>query len=529
MKEGANPEMDRLRKLVSGRLQAPMAGPHPDPDVLSAFAENALLEAERAQLLQHLGACHDCREILYLAAPKSVEAQKVLSFQPKRGSSLVFRWGALAASVVIVGAAVIVRHSVFHARNESPAALTASASSYPKVAEEKVPAEAEKMRDAVRAQSPSPSPSLVSKERPEAKHMTAKPQAGLEFDDSGQVRISSGAVADRAQAGQAGRLSHASNDDLALSDRNVISLTPQSASQAQPANPPAVANVAAKDKNDKNEEAKADYVNALAGTKAAKGNLGGTVIDPSGAVVGNAKITTSGPVGAQTVTSDADGRFSFDALTPGVYSIKAEANGFKSTEINQVAVLDSKTSNIGVRLEVGGSSETVEVSAAAAPVAEQGANATAGPQVETTNGLVLAQKQASSQGLQKAMATNSPQRAKSSRGAAPRPQWTLSAEGAVQRSLDLGKSWQKVTVLGGTTFRALCAVGTHVWAGGNAGTLYHSVDSGQSWTQVVPAANEKLTADITHIEFSDPANGIVSTINGEVWSTSDGGQSWRRK
>ena len=519
MKEGASPEMDGLRKFVSGRLQAPMAGPHPDPDVLSAFAENALLEAERAQLLQHLGACHDCREILYLAAPKSVEAQKVLSFQPKRGSSLVFRWGALAASVVIVGAAVIVRHSVFHARNESPAAVTASASSYPKVAEEKVPAEAEKMRDAVHAQSPSPSPSLVSKERPEAKHMTAKPQAGLEFDDSGQVRVSSGPVADQNKKTR--------TDDLQLSERNVISLTPQSASQAQPASPTAMGGLLAKDKN---EEAKADYANALAGTKAAKGNLGGTVIDPSGAVVGNAKITTSGPVGAQTVTTDADGRFAFDALTPGVYSIKAEANGFKSTEINQVAVLDSKTSNIGVRLEVGGSSETVEVSAAAAPVAEQGANATAGPQVETTNGLVLAQKQASSQGLQKAMATNSPQRAKSSRGAAPRPQWTLSAEGAVQRSLDLGKSWQKVTVLGGTTFRALCAVGTHVWAGGNAGGLYHSVDSGQNWTQVVPTTVEqKLTADITRIEFSDPANGSVRTVNGEVWSTSDGGQNWRRK
>jgi len=282
---------------------------------------------------------------------------------------------------------------------------------------------------------------------------------------------------------------------------------------------------------DKNEEAKADYANALAGKKAAKGNLGGTVIDPSGAVVGNAKITTSGPVGAQTVTSDADGRFSFDALTPGVYSIKAEANGFKPTEISQVAVLDNKTSKIGVRLEVGSSSETVEVSAAAAPVAQQGANAAAGPQVETTNGLVLAQKQAVTQGgLQKAVATNSPQRAKASRGIAPTPQWTLSAEGAVQRSLDVGKSWQKISVANGTTFRALCAVGTHVWAGGNAGGLYHSVDSGQNWTQVVPTtAEQKLTADITRIEFSDPANGSVSTVNGEVWSTSDGGQNWRRK
>src|SRR5205823_792842 len=234
--------MDRLRKLVSGRLQAPMAGPHPDPDVLSAFAENALVEAERAQLLQHLGACHDCREILYLAAPNYADAQKVLSFQPKRGTGLVFRWGALAASVVIVTAAVIARYPVFHARNKAPAAVTAPASRYPRVAEEKILAEAEKMRDAARPQAPTASSSLVSKERPEAKHMTAKPQAGLEFDDSGQVRISSGAVADRARTGQASRLSHTGTDEFAMTVRNGMSLPPSSASQAQPASPPTAAN-----------------------------------------------------------------------------------------------------------------------------------------------------------------------------------------------------------------------------------------------------------------------------------------------
>jgi hypothetical protein len=518
VKEGANPEMDGLRKLVSGRLRAQAAGPHPDPDVLAAFAENALLDTERAHLLQHLGACNDCREILYLAAPDSGDAQRVLSFQPKRSTWLVFRWGTLAATVVIVGAAVVARHPLFHARSQSPAAVKAPVSTYAKVAEEKIPAEAEKMRDALRTQPPTPAPSPGIKERPEAKHMTARPQARMDFDESGQVRVSAGVVADQGKKSSA--------DDLVVTGRNVVSLTAPGASAAKPVSPPAVAGMLAKDNN----ENKADYanVNQLAREKAARGNLGGTILDASGAAVGNAKVTASGPIGVQTAASDSDGRFSFNSLTPGAYSIKAEANGFKPTEINQVAVLDNKTSKIGVRLEVGTTSETVEVTAAA-PAADQGAGAAAGLQVETTNGVVLAQKQASSQGLQKAVATNSPQRAKASRSAMPAPQWTLSAEGSVQRSSDLGKSWQKVTVLGGTTFRALCAVGTHVWVGGNAGTLYHSVDSGQSWTQVIPAANEKLTADVTRIEFSDPANGSVSTVNGEVWSTSDGGQSWRRK
>src|SRR6266700_8092030 len=129
--------MRQFAKIVSrGLLTQQIAGLHPGPELLSAFAENALLEAERAQLLQHLGACHDCREILYLAAPDSAAAQKVLSFQPKSGSRLAFRWGALAASVVIVGAAVIARYPVFHARSQPPAAANAPVSNYSKVAVE---------------------------------------------------------------------------------------------------------------------------------------------------------------------------------------------------------------------------------------------------------------------------------------------------------------------------------------------------------------------------------------------------------
>src|SRR5258708_5826529 len=96
--------MQRIAKLVSGRLQTQVAGPHPDANLLSAFAENALPDVERTQVLQHLGACSDCREILYLATPDSASEQPVLAFRPKRAGGLALRWGALAASVVVVGA-----------------------------------------------------------------------------------------------------------------------------------------------------------------------------------------------------------------------------------------------------------------------------------------------------------------------------------------------------------------------------------------------------------------------------------------
>src|SRR5207245_11778531 len=62
---------------------------------------------------------------------------------------------------------------------------------------------------------------------------------------------------------------------------------------------------------------------------AVKGNLGGSVIDPSGAVVPGAKVTITGPTGQRTMNSDAQGGFMFQLLVPGKYSLEVEKQGFK--------------------------------------------------------------------------------------------------------------------------------------------------------------------------------------------------------
>jgi len=103
--------------------------------------------------------------------------------------------------------------------------------------------------------------------------------------------------------------------------------------------------------------------------------------------------------------------------------------------------------------------------------------------------------------------------------------WGLSPTGEVQRSIDSGKTWQIVPVGETTSFRAITAFHDDIWVGGNSGALYHSADSGQSWTKMTPVSSD----DITHIEFSDPQNGLLNTANGQVWSTSDGGRSWHSK
>src|SRR5436190_6452316 len=255
----------------------------------------------------------------------------------------------------------------------------------------------------------------------------------------------------------------------------------------------------------------------------AANKFGGTVFDPAGAAVANAQVTMVGPAGEKTVTSDSAGKFSFDQLTPGSYALKAKAPGFRQTEIRQVAVLDHKTTDLAVKLDVGAMAETVEVSAMTPQVNEReeakiaGAvlSANALPSPEATAEVVARdQKQAAKPSRRKA--ATEPEDGMAGK-AMPQAQWTLAADGMLQRSRDSGKSWEGVPVANMSGLRALFSADSDVWVGGKAGALYHSSDSGQTWKQVMPSYNgEKLAADISHIEFSDPANGSISPRNGQT-------------
>jgi photosystem II stability/assembly factor-like uncharacterized protein len=79
-------------------------------------------------------------------------------------------------------------------------------------------------------------------------------------------------------------------------------------------------------------------------------------------------------------------------------------------------------------------------------------------------------------------------------------------------------------------FRAVSANGPDVWAGGTSAALYHSLDAGNRWTRVLPSsAGAVLAGDIVAVQFSDTQHGTVTTSTGEVWGTSDDGQTWQKQ
>jgi hypothetical protein len=91
------------------------------------------------------------------------------------------------------------------------------------------------------------------------------------------------------------------------------------------------------------------------------GSIAGRVSDPQGLAVPGTTVTVTGPQGSQTFTADAEGRFNAPFLTPGTYTVRAELQGFKVVEQKNVVVRLGQRVDLPVTMEVGGLTETVEV------------------------------------------------------------------------------------------------------------------------------------------------------------------------
>src|ERR1700761_9230415 len=79
--------------------------------------------------------------------------------------------------------------------------------------------------------------------------------------------------------------------------------------------------------------------------------MNGSVTDPSGAAVPNATLTLiNTQTGTQrSVDSDAQGRYAFDAVMPGMYRLQAKAAGFAEISLEKIEVLVNQPVTIPVK------------------------------------------------------------------------------------------------------------------------------------------------------------------------------------
>ena len=107
----------------------------------------------------------------------------------------------------------------------------------------------------------------------------------------------------------------------------------------------------------------------LAQTTVGTGSISGTVTDPSGAVLDNAKITIANVATNQVInlSSNSSGGFNSGALVPGTYKLQVAMKGF-STVSQTVTVQVGNTATANVKLAVGQESTVIDVEASSAAV-----------------------------------------------------------------------------------------------------------------------------------------------------------------
>jgi hypothetical protein len=472
--------MNELPKIVRARLKAEPSGDHPDPNLLAAFAEQALPDHERAPVLLHLARCADCRDVLALAVPSAESATDALDTTTHvrvfRWS--ILRWGALAACVVIVGSAVLMKRD---SMVRTPASKIVAMPSEEQLAVQAQPS----------ARVPLPAPAPLPPRYDESFATGAHEQ----------VFVSNEADLD---ANKKKETAAAKTKALQAAPPKILMLTPGLSTSRT----------------------------GSFGVGHGAGIGSGTVAGAAGSAAA-AYASRSNPGAPAKPASPRAEEKALPVVAEKVADQKNPSEPLQTVEVQAQAQApaietEANTATAG-KQETPGRAKSPVTAAAAPPTATGSLPSAKGaplfdrmtPQSSetvTTNRAAMAKDAASAN------------RERMVQAYVPVSRWTISSDGQLEHSIDSGKTWQPVAVADNATFRALSANGPDLWVGGASGLLYHSADAGGHWTRVKPAAGAtNLTADIAAIEFTDARQGKITASNGEVWLTDDGGQNWHKQ
>lgn len=570
--------MQNVPKIVRERLKvATPAANHPDADVLTAFAEHSLPELERDGVLEHLARCGDCRDIVALALPAMEPVERAV--QPSPSGWLTWptlRWAFVAAGVVVIASVGILRYQARYqpttASNKAPAlqpAVKEARNQLPAtpIASPAPPPPAEKRDRVAAAAAPAFATLEVNnavisdkKSAPPVDVPTAHTFHGITGGNAAGQAVGGPSLHSSGLANQWQQQNTAQNQAAAPAYAKQQAPAPSASMQAPAASQTIEAEASgaelATDSSSLQYEAATqppsadDHIGkAKPVPQPAPGQLGGYVVDPSGAVVSNVRISVipskTGRV-TNTVT-DSQGAWLIAGLPTGNYRVQAQAPGF-ATAVKDLHYDANQPSMYSFTLSPGSVSETVEVSAQNVQVQADTASAAG-----TITNREVSQVPMNGRNFTQLIALSP---------GGSQTLWSINSAGGLQRSFDQGKTWQAVDVnanpasfnsasrvaaangsrakmkdldqagkgAAALTFRALATAGSDVWAGGSGGALYHSADAGNHWTRVVPLASSTvLSGDIVSLEFSDPLHGKLSTSTAEVWTTGDAGQTWQKQ
>ncbi len=99
--------------------------------------------------------------------------------------------------------------------------------------------------------------------------------------------------------------------------------------------------------------------------------------------------------------------------------------------------------------------------------------------------------------------------------------WAVGNSGNVFHSLDAGATWSQ-TSAGTATLRSVFTLGNTVWMVGDEGKCFASTNGGANFIEEAPAG----TTALTQILFLNQQTGWIAGANGLLLKTTDGGATW---
>src|SRR4051794_17833399 len=102
----------------------------------------------------------------------------------------------------------------------------------------------------------------------------------------------------------------------------------------------------------------------VAAAQSITGSISGTVTDSTGGVIPDATVTIihEQTGDSRNVTTNDEGRFSFSAIQPGIYTVKVEQKGFQTLKRTNTTLSANENLSLGeMHLTAGNVSETVTV------------------------------------------------------------------------------------------------------------------------------------------------------------------------
>jgi hypothetical protein len=470
--------MPDLSNLLRQRLGAqPNAenngvGVHPDADTLTAYSEQLLPVAERQQVLKHLSACGECREILALSQAELPELalQPVLKPAPvslwRKLFSPAFGIAGLVAAMALIAVVVLQLPHRSGQPNQEAKVAPAQTSDQNTAAQSQPAAPAPVQPEAARSSSGQEVDALRSKRAETVAGLAAMNKPSVLPNKVASTRQAAPAPVQPVFTAELKKQDFVNRAFLESTDRYVSG---QDSNDLSSAPQPATSSEARFNVN-------------------APGQMPNFYDIPANAANSKSSLVVLTP----TPPPDHSG-FAFGKI------VKKGAHGVFSRTLGSAPAISSSTLTTNAMSLAPRLSDTTK--------AEPGAMAAAPP--------------AENAGLAGSGSFTARSRPSLSTAETTAATWKV-ADGKLLKSF--GQSaWEEAHTPAAFQFTTVSAHGGEVWAGGANAGLIHSYDGGNTWNMV--KLGEAASGAIVSILFAGN-NVQIKTSDDQSWSSADGGKSW---